>query len=131
MSAATRVLGKDLIISAGSSVLAGQTEGELQLEGDAIETTAKGDFPNREYKPGFGGWKLTCGGMVELEDGGFTAVQAAQLNRTTLSVSCDINGTTYTGTGIPTRVSISGPTKDAAKLTLELQGTGVLTPAGS
>ena len=114
-------------IGATPAAVSGQREGTLTRNQDTIDATVKADFPNKTYTQGFTGWQMTCGNVVDLTDGGLTALEAAINVPAVVSVSFVAAGATWTGSANVTAFDYNAPLNDVMSASVTVQGTGALT----
>jgi predicted secreted protein len=140
---ARRVRGKDFLVKGtGSSTILGQTSGTINLTCEAIDVTTKSDWPNKAYLDGIFDWTVSLEGAYIVGDDGTAAGSASTeslgpvhnlLAHPAVTVSCTIDGDTYSGSGIVTSASVSGEVSGNVTYSVEIQGNGALTitPASS
>ncbi len=116
----------DTLVLLGNTPVAGQQDALLEVDGDAIETTTKSDFPHKSFIGGGYGWRVRCAGLVELSDPGLAAVEAAALSRAPVTVKVKVGARTYTGPALVTYFAYHAPMTKAVSALCVLQGAGAL-----
>lgn len=103
----------------------------LSVKRDPIDVTSH-DSAGKEYIPGFLDWTGKGEALYVDGDAGQDMVFNALVNGTTLKFrflpKTGVGKDKYEGTGMITSWELAGPNTDAAAVSIDIQGTGTLTP---
>jgi predicted secreted protein len=133
------VRGKDVtvrIYDGGWKLYACARSCSLNISTSVIETSVTGSGTWATYIPQKHGWTGTLEGMMNLDSDSSLTLYDLRLKQVAMEViqiqfeRLDDDGNSYTDTGnaIITSSSDSGSVDDVASFSIELQGTGALTP---
>lgn len=110
--------------------VAGQRGATLTRSAETVDVTDKDGLGWMEYLAGLKSWTLDCDGLVRLDDSGYTYLETAYKDGTTIQVRLITpSGATYTGSALITELSNEAPMDDAFSFSASFQGTGALTKA--
>lgn len=112
------------------TVVGGQRNATLHEENETIDTTAKDSASGvQTFEYGLSTWTISCDGVYVPNDNAYTTLQNAMRNKTKLKVRTK-EGDAYTAEGqvLVTSRDLEGPYDGEATYSMELQGTGPLTP---
>lgn len=124
--------GKDIIIMANGTAIAGAKSCEIQVQTDTIETSSPTSGKARTFIPGRYTWEVKTGHLL-VSGNGNTPVKtfimhAIVNNMVTLVIKDnDYTNDTLTGTAICTTANISAIKGNLAQGSLAWQGSGELT----
>jgi len=113
--------------------IAGATKAQIARKTAVIDTTTKDENSGESALPGKRGWTIAFDQLWVSGDAGQLDLQAAQAAGTTIKAKIQYNGSgnTYTGSCFVTDINEDLPDNGAVTFTGTLNGTGVLTLAGT
>jgi len=128
--------GVDILIQVEDSALpgtyitiGGQRGATLSESNETLDVTTKDSGGAYEYDYGLYGWTISCDGLYVPDDVGYTALKTAFRGKTKVKVQIQEEGTaTEEGEALVISKELDGPYDAEVTYTLELQGTGKLTP---
>jgi TP901-1 family phage major tail protein len=107
----------------------GQRGATLSESNETLDVTTKDSGGAYEYDYGLYGWTISCDGLYVPDDVGYTALKTAFRDKTKVKVRIQEEGTaTEEGEALVISKELDGPYDAEVTYTLELQGTGKLTP---
>jgi TP901-1 family phage major tail protein len=113
-------------------VVGGQQSATISESVETVETTNKLTNGFKEFEYGFGEWKISADGIYVTDDAGFEKLKTAMRNKEKIKVRIQEEGQpTEEGTALITSRDLEGKYDDSATYSVELQGTGALTPASA
>ena len=130
------VKGVDLLIfvedpdAQGSYIVVGGQRGATLSESvETVEVTNKLSNGYKEFEYGFGEWSISADGVYIKNDAAFTALKNAMRNKQKVKVRIKEEGDfTEEGFALVTSRELEGSYDSEATYSLELTGTGPLTP---
>lgn len=142
----TRVIGKDILLyviasevaGGAAELVAGQREGGIDISRESVDLTTKNDWAPgtnevgngmRLFKPSFGTWKATLGGIITTGDNGADLLSTAVLAADQIMIKVKIGTKCYTGMCNINSFNRTGAMAGEATYTADLQGCGALTEA--
>lgn len=110
------------------TVVGGQRNATLHEEVDTVEMSSK-ESTAKEFEYGLGTWTISCDGVYIDSDTAYAELRDAVRNRQKVKVRIK-EGATYTAEGdaLVTSADLEAPYDGEATYSMELQGTGPLTP---
>lgn len=139
-----RIIGKDILLYVdvnGSPVLvAGQREGGIDISRESVDLTTKDDWVvageagaqgtgMRLFKPSFGTWKATLGGIITYDAAGADLLTDAVLDATQVTITVAVGTRTFRGLCNINSFNKTGAMAGEATYTADLQGCGALVVA--
>lgn len=110
-------------------VVGGQRGAKLSESVETIEVTNKLSSGYKEYEYGFGEWKISADGVYIKDDAAYTLLKDAMRNKQKVKVRVkEKDKFTEEGLALVTSRELEGDYDGEATYSLELTGTGPLTP---
>jgi len=138
---ANRIIGKDILIwvdvAGVPTLVAGQREGGIDISRESVDLTTKDDWvvagePGaqgtgmRLFKPSFGTWKATLGGIITYDAAGADLLTTAVLNADQVMITVAVGTRTFKGLCNINSFNKTGAMAGEATYTADLQGCGAL-----
>lgn len=142
---ANRIIGKDILIWVDvadvATLVAGQREGGIDISRESVDLTTKDDWVvageagsqgtgMRLFKPSFGTWKATLGGIITYDAAGADLLTAAVLNAEQVMITVAVGTRTFKGLCNINSFNKTGAMAGEATYTADLQGCGALVLTG-
>jgi TP901-1 family phage major tail protein len=113
-------------------VVGGQQSATISESVETVETTNKLTNGFKEFEYGFGEWKISADGIYVSDDAGFQKLKDAMRAKTKVKVRIKEEGVDVEeGLALITSRDLEGKYDDSATYSVELQGTGALTPVSA
>jgi predicted secreted protein len=138
---ANRIIGKDILlyvdVNGSPMLVAGQREGGIDISRESVDLTTKDDWVvagevgaqgtgMRLFKPSFGTWKATLGGIITYDATGADLLTDAVLDATQVTITVAVGTRTFKGLCNINSFNKTGAMAGEATYTADLQGCGAL-----
>ncbi|MBF0406474.1 MAG: hypothetical protein HQM10_03910 [Candidatus Riflebacteria bacterium] len=123
----SKVMGVDVLVSAGGSVIGSQKDASLELSAKEIDVSDKDTGDWEQVLPGKKAWQISCDSVTLENDAAKTAILSAFLNGTLIAVVFTLgSGGTFSGNAMVSSYKFNGPQDDVSTASLSLKGSSAL-----
>lgn len=126
----TKVLGVDVILSAGGQTIGAQRDASLRIDAREIDVSDKTTGGWDVFLVGNRSWSIDCEAVTLTSNAGQDAIEQAALNGTPITVAFTFGAkAVYSGSAMVVSFEMSGPKDDVSIMRISLKGATALVRA--